>query len=111
MPRKSFKASYEEAKEAGEIEPGKHLILTDDPMNHAAMAILEIFNPTRSEEGDELAMSLLHRTIFAGHDVYSDERAGRYIKRENGEDLIGHPLIEAFASMPLKLGGPTPLDA
>jgi hypothetical protein len=62
MPRKSFKANYQEALEAGEIKHGEHLVLSDLPMNHAAMAMLNVF-PDKSPDGNRFRSSLLHRTM------------------------------------------------
>jgi hypothetical protein len=61
MPRTSFEANYEEAIDRGEIEPGKHYVLRDIPINHAAMAILDTV-PDKTDEGEhQLLFHLVSR--------------------------------------------------
>ena len=41
MPRRSFVGEFEEAKQRGEVKPGKYLVPCDHPMNRAAIAVLD----------------------------------------------------------------------
>jgi hypothetical protein len=107
MPRQSFASKYEEAKEAGKLEPGEYLVLGDRPINHAAMAILETF----SHKGKRFKHSILYRAIMAAPEVYRDDRAKKYMKKDDNGDWIGHPLLEALAITPIRMGVETPVDA
>ena len=99
MPRQSFESKFEEAMESGKVPDGPHLRLTDKPINHAAMAIMDCF-PDKSAAGDALRLSALHRTMFVADAVYRDTRAQRYIKTVGKEQYIGSPLVEAIATTP-----------
>jgi hypothetical protein len=41
MPRRSFVGEFGEAKQRGEVKPGKYLVPCDHPMNRAAFAVLD----------------------------------------------------------------------
>jgi hypothetical protein len=111
MVRKSFAASFEEAREAGELEPGKsYLTLTDLPINHAALAILDTV-PDKTPEGERLRRSLLWRVIFAAPEVYGDPRAKKYLTQDEHGKWIAWPLVEAVAKTAMIMPAATPLDA
>lgn len=105
-PRKSFRAKHQEAKDSGELHSGRnYLVLTDDPMNHAAFAIMDAF-PDKTPEGDKKRRALLHRALFAMLEVMDDPRSTPY-RREGEVSLI---LVEAVAVTPMLEGTEIPLD-
>src|SRR5258706_15958313 len=78
MVRESFHSKFDEAMEAGELNPSKsYLVLSDIPSNHAAFAIMDTI-PEKSAEGDKLRQSLLWRIFFTAPKLYADPRAEKY---------------------------------
>lgn len=109
-PRQSFKSKQDEAKRAGKLKPGKHLVLTDHPMNHAGMAIMEAF-PESTPDGQRKRLSLLWRALSAMAEIHRDPRFAECFSEENGEPMVEEELIDAVATVPMFLGQPVPLDA
>lgn len=108
-PRQSFRSKYEEALESGRLEPGKHLVLSDIPMNHAAFAIMESF-PEKTEEGERKRQGALWRAIFVVSKARLDDRFAAYVMEENGEHFINMAIVEAMATTPMTAGEEVPLD-
>lgn len=109
MPRQSFASTYEEAVERGEVS-GPCWVLKDLPINHAAFAIMDLV-PEKTEEGDKLRRALLWRALLMPEEVFDDPRATAYRQRKDGQDYVGVPLIEAMATVPMKMDMKAPLDA
>jgi hypothetical protein len=111
-PRQSFLSKYEEAVEAGKVDPKKpRLVLRDDiPDNHMAFAIMDAF-PEKTPEGDLKRQSLLWRVMRALPMVLKDPRAQSYVRDEkDGRSMIATPLIDAIATTPMIMGEAVPID-
>ncbi|HET7086026.1 MAG TPA: hypothetical protein VFI23_14710 [Rhizomicrobium sp.] len=110
MPRQSFSSVFEEAKEKGEVGEGSYLIPADIRTNHAAFAVMDCV-PEKTPEAGKLRRSLLWRTIFMPDKVFDDARAKPYLTTRGKQGYVGAPLIEAMATVPMRVGMEPPLDA
>lgn len=106
-PRPSIKAGFETVSDAGGIRPGRATsMLTDHPLNHAGMAIVDAF----PEASHGKCMALMNRTLFILPALLADARCAPFQRKDDKGVLIADILVRAVASTPIRVGREVPLD-